>query len=182
MTSASIVPYTACYQAPCVQLYESAFPIDERRPTTQWLHLINHSTLMHTYVVKAGNPSRFAGFATLWHFSHFSYIEHFAISDTQRNSGIGSHIFQQLLNLRPDLPLIIEVEQPTDSISQRRITFYERNGMHILPYNYQQPPYAKELQPLPMRIMANCESIQHDKFEEIRTTIAKEVYGQSGNE
>lgn len=181
ITNISIVPYGTCHERSCVALYEQAFPADERRPISDWLDFVNNHELMHTSVILAGEEQRFAGFATVWQFSSFTYIEHFAVSPQLRGGGLGSESFRRLLLLCPNQPLIIEVELPSNDVARRRIAFYERLGMHVLPYHYVQPPYSEERSSLPMLIMASQQNVLPEEFADMRNELLRNVYGVQWN-
>ena len=117
------------------------------------------------------------GFITVWNLCGFHYGEHLATSPAVRNKGYGKQVMQQLLKMHPGL-FVLEVEEPTDEMSQRRIGFYQRCGFTLCDREYVQPPYHPEDSGLPMKLMyAGAHGIDNS-FEHIRRHIYKEVYGK----
>ncbi len=57
----------------------------------------------------------------------FYYIEHFAIDPSLRNGGYGKRVLE-VDELKKQLkgPIVLEVEEPNDEMSTRRIHFYKR--------------------------------------------------------
>ncbi len=146
------------FLGPAERLYINSFPEEERRPWEQIL-LEPSTTLrgpfLHLLLIAKGVFERFAGIITTWHFDEFNYLEHFATMPTLRGCGIGSYT---LLCLTSGFngPWVLEVERPSDDtpMAARRIAFYERNGFHLLDYDYIQPPYAPGLPSVPMLLMS----------------------------
>ncbi|MDR1847270.1 MAG: GNAT family N-acetyltransferase [Bacteroidales bacterium] len=132
-------------------LYTSSFPPEERREFSQIpdLHLYKPFTF---YVIEQSQQP-FAIMA-LWTFASFSYIEHLAVANEQRNRGIGTKIISNLKSQRPN-PLVLEVELPLTETALRRIKFYERLGFILLNDNYLQPPYSINKQAVEMRLMVS---------------------------
>ena len=64
------------------QLYEEAFPIEERRDTSEWLLQNEQNPLFNILCIK--QDQTFQGILSYWTFESFHYIEHFAISPQQR--------------------------------------------------------------------------------------------------
>lgn len=157
------------------QLWLAAFPDDERRDTPLQRYNTDHNPVFHCML--AEDEKMFVGFFTYWDFGQYCYGEHFAIDATLRNHGYGSQILSTLLTLI-DKPLVIEVEMPTDTMSRRRIGFYQRNGMHLWEgYDYIQPPYRPNGNALPMLLMASDGLSPAKDCHEIVQTIHRRVYG-----
>ena len=144
-------------------LYISAFPKDERRPIKSITELLQED---YFEFIPLYTDNEFVGFATLWMFEKFAYLEHFAIRPEKRNGGIGFAFIKALQEnsikdskLIFTLPqktiknIVIEVEKPDNEIARKRIGFYERLGFKILDNYYFQPPYSKENSGLEMKVM-----------------------------
>ena len=155
------------------QLYLDSFPVEERRPLQSINSLIT-TQIFDFLPIK--HDGEFAGFANIWHFEHFIYIEHFAVLPNKRNKGIGAGFLRKLQE-KYQTNIVVEVEKPDNDTAKRRIEFYNRCGFQLLPEQYIQPPYSEELESVEMRIMlySNPLKIQPD-FLEIQSTLHKQVY------
>lgn len=119
---------------------------------------------------------QYAGFLTAWDFNDFIYLEHFAIDEAARNGGIGGKALKQFL-ASCRVPIVLEVEIPTDDLSKRRIGFYERLGFQLDTHLYYQPPYRQGGPTLEMRLMTYGDLPLSASFEAVKTTLYKNVYG-----
>jgi ribosomal protein S18 acetylase RimI-like enzyme len=155
-----------------VLLYESSFPVEERRNLSAQQELLEYSALQLQIVKKDGV---FAGFVFCWVLTDFIFIEHFAIAASQRGGGIGSRVITLLQEQYPCI--VLEVEPPHSTDAGRRIKFYESLGFHAYPYTYRQPSYLAGGEPLPMLLMQTGMSAGESTFSEISSEIYREVYG-----
>ena len=155
-------------------LIEEAFPSAERR-TYEGQKALLSKTNYHLFF--QGEEQNVESIMAVWEFSSFIYIEHFAVSKQKRGSGIGSACMKTFLE-NAKKPVILEVEKPCDSITERRIMFYERIGFHLNPFAYEQPPLQKNYGPLPLHIMSYPSLLTAQQFQEIKTQLYREVYGK----
>ncbi|MDE5811608.1 MAG: GNAT family N-acetyltransferase [Muribaculaceae bacterium] len=152
-----------------LDLYERAFPADERRPIGEFCDLVATDTVSLRAIFV---DNLFAGFITMWHFGKFSYIEHFALDPEQRGRGIGSRVLGMLSGLLAR-PVVLEAEPPSLSpLAARRIEFYHRNGFDIISTDYVQPPYGPGLNPVNLYLLAT-EPLNAD---EVASELKKQVY------
>lgn len=156
-----------------VSLYEKAFPLEERRPTDEWLEKNSSSDLFTINLLESDGQT--LGFITIWQFEDFAYVEHFAVDEKQRGNGIGAAAISALRAALP-CPVVLEVEPPTEHTSIRRIRFYERNGFVISSLSYLQPPYTSQLQPLELKLMSTDATFLSENFDHIVSTLYKYVY------
>ena len=157
------------------QLYESAFPPIERRDTILWKMLGQEEPLFHLDAIRDSN-GLWVGFISYWTFSDFVYVEHFAIEPTCRGNNMGGNAVDALLN-EAAVPIVLEVELPTDSLSRRRIAFYQKHGLSLIEKDYMQPPYREGFKWLPLYIMCSNADFAHTHFAHIVDTLRKQVYG-----
>lgn len=75
---------------------------------------------------------------SVWNFTDFAFIEHFAVEKSGRGKGLGSEILQSIVNKYGAVAL--ETEKDTDEFSLRRYNFYIRNGFTDTGICYDQPP------------------------------------------
>ncbi|WP_299578182.1 GNAT family N-acetyltransferase [uncultured Sunxiuqinia sp.] len=120
-------------------LYEQSFPSEERRSWHLQQEIMKHESYHFDLILV---DEAFVGILLWWEFETIRYIEHFAISSTQRNSGLGKRCLEAFL-AESHQQVLLEVEKPEDSLKQRRIGFYERIGFYLNNYDYAQPPYQE---------------------------------------
>ncbi len=169
------------------ELYLNAFPPQERRSMESISRLL-HEDYFEFVPVFFDND--FKGFANLWFFRTFTYIEHFAIRKEERNRGYGTRFLQDLTTKRISAGkdfkhkvkqwsrnFVLEVELPQNPVATKRIAFYERLGFKLLEDYYFQPPYEKDEEGLEMKIMLLSSDKENEpSFQEIKDTLYKYVY------
>lgn len=153
-------------------LYHDSFPIDERRDWNELMALTNHPNFNLYCILNSNIP---VGLITLWKWSEFTFIEHFAIENTSRGKGIGSKVLYQLKK-ETSAKIILETEEPTDDWTQRRIAFYTRLGFKACEEVYYQPPYSMDKKPVKMVLMSYPDKVEKKEFKTIRAKLYKEVY------
>lgn len=109
-------------------LYETAFPEDERTNTARLIEMVEACPEMTFNAIM--DDGTFCGMAVIWELGICRYLLYLATLEERRNEGLGSQTLE-LLKAESPLPIIGEVERPTDPIKARRIKFYERNGFPI---------------------------------------------------
>ncbi|SNR39034.1 Ribosomal protein S18 acetylase RimI [Lutibacter agarilyticus] len=132
------------------QLYEEAFPFEERRILDDQISVLKNSKYHFEVVI---NENQFIGFILWWDFETLKYIDHFATSAEQRNKGYGKLILNEFINDNSK-PILLEVELPTSSTNQRRIKFYERIGFKLNQHPYEVPNAKINEPPLPLLLMS----------------------------
>lgn len=60
------------------------------------------------------NEGGLLAFLAVWEFAEFVFIEHFAVSEKARNSGIGGKMLEELARQKAG-KVVLEVELPEDS-------------------------------------------------------------------
>lgn len=154
------------------ELYEQAFPPEERRNLPAQQLLLNNGALRLALLEDDGI---YAGFVFYWALTDFVFIEHFAISPALRGGGIGSGVMRLMEEQHPRL--VLEVEPPHSLNAQRRIRFYEGLGFKTYVFPYLQPPYQAGGAPLTMLLMQKGMSPEEHTFTKIKNEIYLEVYG-----
>ena len=154
--------------------YMDSFPEAERRPFVALCELLRYEPKFH--VLALYREKKYVGFITYWLFNGFVYVEHFAVDGCARNGGVGATAMQQFLNSQK-LPVVLEVEAPTDEISRRRIAFYERLGFVLDTHTYLQPPYRSGGDWVDLRLMTWGELDLSHAFESVKHTLYTHVYG-----
>ncbi|MCW3463205.1 GNAT family N-acetyltransferase [Chitinophaga nivalis] len=154
-------------------LFEAAFPIEERRPWDKQLHLMAIGELRLLHILK---DDVFAGFVFYWELPDFCFIDYFAILPAARGGGSGTQVMQ-LLEQRFS-HIVLEVEPPLTEEAVRRIGFYERLGYQTFPQLYHQPPHHAHLPPLELRLMQKGMSSTDAAFQEIKDQLYKNIYSK----
>lgn len=160
------------------QLYERAFPADERRDFDLLLDIFAKSDGKFKVLVVKDDDGAFAGFLTFWEWDDFVYGEHFAVEEAMRGRKIGEQVLRHFIALTSK-PVVIEVEPPVaGDITEKRVRFYERNGgvMHA-DYRYIQPPYSPDRHSLELKLMTFGEPVSEAMLDKMVARIHREVYG-----
>lgn len=158
-------------------LFESAFPKDERPPFSRLKH--RDRSKFHFLVASNGGDEEDDGYPvgilTYWTFDDFVYVEHFAIAEELRNQGFGKAVFLDFMMQQPD-QVLLEIEVPHDEQSEYRTEFYSSMGLFRNVQYYEQPSYYGTNSVIPMIIMSKYE-LDDDEFLNIKNILYTEVYG-----
>lgn len=157
--------------------YTESFPEVERRDFSLVHDLVMNEPKFVIYALS--RDDQYVGFITGWHFEGYTYAEHFAIDPAARNGGIGAEAMKQFLAFC-GMPVVLEVEMPTDEMSKRRIGFYERLGFTLDNHVYHQPPYREGGEWLEMRLMTYGRFNLQESFEQVKKCLHTHVYGVNG--
>lgn len=153
--------------------YIDSFPETERRDFDLFCKLLTNEERFRLYVILYNEE--YAGFITLWQFEGFYYVEHFAIDSAFRSGGIGSVAMTKVKDML-DTNIILEVEDPIDDLTKRRVRFYEALGFCIVDANYKQPPYREGDSWYDMKLMSFGELEMKKEYERVRDCIYEYVY------
>lgn len=148
-----------------LHIYESSFPIDERRDIDTFLSLIEKEEAFSVEAICCDD--KVVGFIAWWRLGEWRFVEHLAIDESMRGCGIGHEVLQRFLK-ENNLPVVLEVEPPTDINSCRRIAFYRSLGFVLHDdYDYIQPSYCVGRKPVKLRLMSygvrdklDCKSVE----------------------
>ena len=157
------------------ELMHTAFPAQERRDTHQQREYSDSNPLFcNNVIVEDGKP---VGMISYWDMGDFYYIEHFAIDPSLRNGGYGKRVLESI-QTKLQGPIDLEVEEPTEEMSIRRINFYKRLNFTLHEKPYMQPPYRTGDSGLPMLLMTYGDIDMEKDFDKVKNMLYKEVYGQ----
>lgn len=167
--------------ADVLKIYEDSFPENERRPVSGVERQIDSNNDYNFFVVLENDFP--VGMAVVWVIERrFIFIEHLAIAENRRSEGIGSKAMKLLADKSP-FPIIIEVEKNLPEMTEeqlgnceRRLKFYKKLGFRLSDGEYVQPPYTKQLQPVPMSLMEREGHLLDEDFESVKQAIYKNVY------
>lgn len=163
------------------RIFESSFPVSERRTYGSLERLIETEERFHCEVVSFDSRTdvpddRFSCDAIIcyWTFEEFLYVEYLAIDDRLRGGGHGTAIMR-LLTVHART-VVLEVEPPADSLTRRRVGFYERLGFVLCPDSYVQPSYGV-VPGIEMRIMVYGLEAMPGSVQQAITILKRRVYG-----
>lgn len=132
------------------ELYEDAFPLEERRLMGAQARVLKKSKYHFDVIVE---KEQLIGFLLWWDFEPYRYIDHFATATLQRNKGFGKSILKKFI-ANNDKPILLEAELPNSEINLRRIKFYERIGLKLNQHYYEIPPFKEGQRPLQLLLMS----------------------------
>ena len=137
------------------QLYEDAFPIEERRLLEDQSLVLQNEQYHFDAII---DNNQFMGFILWWEFNTNRYIDHFATAVAQRNKGLGKAILSNFIK-SSSKPIILEVELPICNLNKRRIQFYENVGFKLNQHPYKMPPLRKEQPAVELLLMTYPDNI-----------------------
>ncbi len=150
-------------------LYENAFPKDERRALGLQKEIMKNPNY-HFDIVRLDGI--FVGFILWWQFEGIKYIEHLATEPKFRGKGYGKIIVEQFISKSRD-DIILEVEMPSNSINKRRIAFYERLNFKLNPHYYEQLPMQKGGKPIQLQLMTYPDKLTDAKLLAFKENFRK---------
>lgn len=153
------------------EIYESAFPEDERREWVQLLTLITIPAFRFNLIF---NEQILIGLISLWNLEEFVFIEHFAIRDSERGKGYGTEVIRNIISMA--IPVVLEVEEPSSAMAIKRIRFYERLHFSVSQGEYFQPSYSNDKQMVKMLLMSYPNELLPSNVESTKKLIHEHVY------
>ena len=153
-------------------MLEDDFCADERKSKDAEFEAFADEKFSPNFIYDGDN---LLGYVCFWNFDNFVYIEHLAIAKQLRGHGIGSKFLNEfVLNFKKDI--ILEAELPVETIAKKRISFYERNGFVLNPYEYYQPAYREDSNTVPMLVMSHGNKLPENIFNSYIEKIKQHVY------
>ena len=119
-----------------LELYGISFPFHEQRERPSQDRILCDSEYHFSLVHEGGD---FVALVLFWETEDFIYIEHLAVLPEMRGHGYGQRTLGYLG--KKGKTLILEIDPPSDSISERRKGFYLRCGFRENPFRHIHPPY-----------------------------------------
>lgn len=154
------------------EIYQNSFPENERRTLKQQKKIMNNRRYT---VIPYLNRDEAIGFLAYWDLSDFIFIEHFAFSSKARGKGFGSKYLKRFLK-KVDKPVVLEVEPVTDNITFRRICFYNKLGFKLNEYDYCQPAFEKDKQPVILQLMTHNKKLKYKEFQFVKGKLYRDIY------
>ena len=154
-------------------IYTTSFPPSERREFDELSKQLNSP---YNILFKITYDHLTVGMASLWNFYDFVYLEHLAIDSGMWGNGMGTQTMKILLT-QYQKPFILEIEPPTDTLTEKRVQFYTKLGFVLLPDMYMQPAYSKNKPMVELQLMTNLNPIAKEGLLNALRSIHKNVYG-----
>lgn len=152
----------------------TAFPQEERRDTVQQREYSdNNPRFCNNIILENGNS---IGMISYWTMGDFTISNISLLIPASETEGMENVCWNDKKQLKG--PIVLEVEEPNDEMSTRRIHFYKRLEFTLHKKPYIQPPYRKGDSGLPMLLMTYGDIDMESDFEKVKKTLYKEVYGQ----
>lgn len=152
------------------ELYESAFPKEERIPYDELIRLLG---VMPIDFVTYYDGDRFVGLTMVLNRTDFNWGWYFAVKEELRGRGYGQQILTALMAKYADRQLVIDIESPEqtdcDNIEQRRrrYAFYKRNG-------FRDTPTAKRFEGIDYTILLSGEgTFTQEDYDNILNDLRK---------
>ncbi len=158
------------------EIMEQSFPKEEYRPYEGQLALAERAN--YRLYGEMADTGELLGFMAVWELEGYCFLEHFAVSPTERNGGLGTAMLRELKELYR-VPICLEVELPRNGLTCRRVAFYKRNGFYLNPYPYEQPSLGEGRAPVPLQLMTTGSMLTREAFENLKRVLYTEVYGVS---
>ena len=165
---------------PLMRLFMDSFPENERRPREWFDRLVREEQRFHCLTYGDGD-----GMLCYWDLvclcegveRRFAYVEYLAVREERRGGGIGTRVMREFLGSMADVPVVLEVELPVCQLTRRRVGFYEKLGLRLMPDFYVQPSYGV-VPGLEMKLMvyAPC-GMGGMTMGDMAGVLHKEVYG-----
>ncbi len=154
-------------------LMEYSFPENERRSCADQRALLSDPSYKIYTLPKAN--SDILAFLAVWEFPSVAFLEHFAVSPSYRNNGLGGRLLDELMqNL--NRTICLEVEPGQNPLAQRRIAFYQRHGFFLNLYDYKQPSLGPGRAEIVLQLMTSGKAVSPAEFSALRSFIYTNIY------
>ena len=151
-------------------LYQNSFPYLERRDS-EGHNLIMQKPDYHFEVLSQND--NLLGIMLYFETENFIFLEHFAVLPELRGNGIGAKGLDVIKN--KGKTVILEIEFPVDDITNRRLSFYNRNGFKLTSHYHIQAKYHKGDDDLPLKILSYPHEISDSEYENFKDYLNREV-------
>ena len=160
------------------EIMEYSFPENERRSRENQLALFSDSRYKVAGIKDCGG--NVCAFIAYWEEGGVTFLEHFAVAEDLRGSGLGGKFLDEFLKDRKK-PVVLEVELPENEIAARRIGFYQRHNFVLNDFTYFQPPLGEGKKGVPLKIMSLESPLGQKEAEFVRKTLLN-IYNSTSND
>lgn len=181
------IPYVeAAHEAAVRRIYETSFPASVR---AEWSTISHHRQDEELLVLLQGDDP--VAFALIRHLgdTQMTFVRYFAVDATNRGGGCGARLLADLvdrLTAQGRTALLLDVEDPAGEPDHpehvRRIAFYERNGVALLPVvDYVPPEHGSTGEVVPLLLMGrplgDSEALVGTRLAEAVRAVMTHRYG-----
>ena len=155
-----------------MKIYTDAFPSNEIRSvqeTANMLLLNNNSYKL--FAAQNNKKSTMLGFILVYDFIDFVLLDYMAIQKEQRGNGIGSVMFQWLIEKYKQTTscdmILLEIQrvlEPDKKTKKARMQFYKRHGAKLITDSYHMPSYEN----MPSELMLLMGVLFSNEISELR--------------
>ena len=157
-----------------MKLYKVSFPEHEQRTGAAQRVVMGKESYNFDLICEDGS---FVGDILYWESEDFIYVEHFCIVSDLRGKGLGKRALELLG--RSGKTVILEIDPPGDSVSERRRDFYLRAGYRVNSIEHIHPPYRKEYDGHRLKVMSFPRELSETEYENfasfLRNTVMKDL-------
>lgn len=153
-----------------MKIYKMSFPIFEQRKIEDQIEVLENEKYNCTVVCE---DNELVGILFYWEYDNSRYIEHLAITENLRGMNYGSKILTEFCN--SDKSTILEIDNPIDNISIKRLNFYSKLGFKLQDYIHIHPPYRKEFHGHELKVMSYRNNLSNYEYEKFNTFLKYEV-------
>ncbi len=145
------------------EIYESSFPLCERRAMKDQVHILSDPTyFLYAWV---NEKEEVVGLIGWWVCGELRYVEHYAIAPAHRSSGYGSAFLTEWM-ADSEMPVLLEIEPVVDEITARRKSFYENLGFQDNRIFHVHSPYHKETGPVELWILSYPRLLWEEEYQQ----------------
>lgn len=146
------------------RVVESSFPLAEQRSLGQHMRAMDDPEFRADIIF---DDEQFVGILFYWIYdSRYLFIEHLAIDPELRGSGYGKRAMELILD--KGYVTLLEIDPPEDSVSVRRLDFYQRLGFVANPYEHIHPSYRPETEAHRLIVMSYPCTVTQEEFDRFR--------------
>lgn len=151
-------------------LYQSSFPVEERRDDLEQQRVLKKEDYHFDLIM---TNDKFIGVMLYWETESFVFLEHFTTLPELRGNGYGKAALD-LLKEKNKI-ILLEIEPPIDSLTQRRYGFYQRNGFTMNPHHHIQAKYHLGDEDLELKILTYPRVMEKDEYISFYEYMTREI-------
>lgn len=156
--------------APVWALYEGSFPENEQRLPDDQARAMGDEAYACEAAFEGG---QLLALLFSWDMGDWRYVEHFAVSDALRGTGVGTRVLKDFF-ARSD-NVVLEIDPPVTPVAQRREQFYQRMGMVGNAYEHRHPPYREGFAPHALKILSYPRAMRAQEYEAFAKGLTRRV-------
>lgn len=155
------------------EIFKEAFPRSELRDYDKMKSFFDDGILVFKGIKK---QDELVCVLLVWELDSCIFLENFAVKKEERGHGFGAMMLEDIRNAYNDKMIVLEVEEPYDDLSERRVGFYKRNHFVLNDFGYMQPALNEEINEIPLFIMSANINLDEEAFMPMKKEIFKTVY------